>query len=81
MDAATGTIYVANIEGDPVGKDGKGSISIIGKDGTITNQNWVTGLNAPKGMGITNGMLYVTDIDELVEKLKLYPISLIEPLD
>jgi hypothetical protein len=67
FDAATGTIYVANIEGDPVGKDGKGSISIIGKDGSIINQNWVTGLNAPKGMGIANGMLYVTDIDELVE--------------
>lgn len=67
FDAATGNIYVANIEGDPVGKDGKGSISIIGKDGSIINQNWITGLNAPKGMGIGNGMLYVTDIDELVE--------------
>ncbi|WP_075351857.1 SMP-30/gluconolactonase/LRE family protein [Algoriphagus marinus] len=67
FDAATGTIYVANIEGDPVGKDGKGSISIIGKDGSIVNQNWITGLNAPKGMGIANGKLYVTDIDELVE--------------
>jgi hypothetical protein len=67
FDAATGTIYVANIEGDLVGKDGKGSISIIGKDGSIVNQNWITGLNAPKGMGIANGMLYVTDIDELVE--------------
>lgn len=67
FDAATGIIYVSNIEGDPVGKDGKGSISIIDKDGSILNQNWVTGLNAPKGMGIANGKLYVTDIDELVE--------------
>jgi len=67
FDEATETIYVANIEGDPVGKDGKGSISIIGKDGSIVNQNWITGLNAPKGMGIANGKLYVTDIDELVE--------------
>ena len=67
VDAATGTLYVANIEGDPVGKDGKGSISIIGTDGSIITQEWITGLNAPKGMGIANGKLYVTDIDELVE--------------
>ena len=67
-DQSTGTIYVANIEGqDPVGKDGKGSIGIISKDGKIVNATWVSGLNAPKGMGITNGKLYVTDIDELVE--------------
>ncbi|WP_339751381.1 ATP-binding protein [Algoriphagus aquimarinus] len=66
-DAESGKIYVSNIEGDPRGKDGKGSISIIDKDGKVVNQNWVTGLNAPKGMGITNGNLYVTDIDQLIE--------------
>jgi len=66
-DAASGKIYVSNIEGDPQGKDGKGSISIIDKEGKVVNQNWVTGLNAPKGMGIANGNLYVTDIDQLIE--------------
>src|SRR5690606_38746771 len=67
-DENTGTIYVSNIEGqDPNGKDGKGSIGIISQDGKIVNAAWVSGLNAPKGMGITNGKLYVTDIDELVE--------------
>lgn len=67
-DEATGTIYTANIIGqDPTEKDGQGSISIIGKDGSIISQDWVTGLNAPKGMGIANGKLYVTDITDLVE--------------
>ncbi|MEB2776689.1 ATP-binding protein [Algoriphagus sp. D3-2-R+10] len=66
-DADSGKIYVSNIEGEPAGKDGKGSISIIDKEGNIVTQAWVTGLNAPKGMGITNGNLYVTDIDQLVE--------------
>ncbi|WP_192348105.1 SMP-30/gluconolactonase/LRE family protein [Algoriphagus sp. Y33] len=66
-DAASGKIYVSNIEGDPRGKDGKGSISIIDKEGNIVTQEWVTGLNAPKGMGIANGSLYVTDIDQLIE--------------
>lgn len=67
FDASTGTIYVANIEGDPTDKDGVGSISIIDNEGNIVNQDWVTGLDAPKGMGITNGNLYVTDIDQVVE--------------
>jgi len=67
-DDATGTIYVANIEGqDPSEKDGKGSIAIISKEGKIVNPAWISGLNAPKGMAIANGKLYVTDIDELVE--------------
>lgn len=66
-DAASGKIYVSNIEGESGGKDGKGSISIIDKEGNIVTQEWVSGLNAPKGMGIANGKLYVTDIDQLVE--------------
>lgn len=67
-DDATGTIYVSNIGGmDPQAKDGKGSIAIIDKDGKIVNPVWVGGLNSPKGMAISNGKLYVTDIDELVE--------------
>lgn len=67
-DDATGTIYVSNIGGmDPQAKDKKGSIAIIDKDGKIVNPVWVDGLNSPKGMAISNGNLYVTDIDELVE--------------
>lgn len=66
-DASSGKIYVSNIEGQPSDKDGKGSISIIDKEGNIVTQDWVTGLNAPKGMGVANGNLYVTDIDQLVE--------------
>lgn len=68
FDDATGTIYVSNIGGmDPQAKDKKGSIAIIDKDGKIVNPSWVSGLNSPKGMAISNGKLYVTDIDELVE--------------
>lgn len=67
VDENSGTIYVANIEGIPTEKDGKGSISIINKSGEILIQEWVSGIDAPKGMGISNGKLYVTNIDELVE--------------
>lgn len=67
FDDATGTVYVANINGDPSEKDGNGSIGTISLDGEILDGEWVSGLNAPKGMGILDGKLYVTDIDELVE--------------
>lgn len=66
-DEESGNIYVANIEGDASEKDGIGSISIISQDGEITQRDWITGLNAPKGMGISDGKLFVTDIDEVVE--------------
>ncbi|GGF35148.1 SMP-30/gluconolactonase/LRE family protein [Echinicola rosea] len=67
VDPATGTIYVANIDGDARDHDGKGFISIISKDGEILDREWVTGMDGPKGMGILNGKLYVTDIDDIVE--------------
>ncbi len=66
-DEASGTIYVANIDGDAAEKDGRGFISIISKTGEILEKDWVTGIDAPKGMGISDGKLFVTNIDEVVE--------------
>jgi sugar lactone lactonase YvrE len=62
-----GIFYISNINGNPLEKDQNGFISKMSKDGTINQLKWVTGLNAPKGMGIFEGKLYVADIDELVE--------------
>lgn len=64
----TGVIYVSNIGNVPPNeKDGDGSISIISKEGKIISKNWVTGINAPKGMNYFNDKLYVADIDEIVK--------------
>lgn len=60
-------IYVANIDGNPTEKDGNGFISILNADGSEKNLKWITGLNAPKGMAVFEGKLYVSDIDELIE--------------
>ncbi len=60
-------IYVANINGDPSAKDGNGFISVLNTEGKIKNLEWVKNLNAPKGMAIFKGKLYVSDIDQLVE--------------
>lgn len=65
-DAGSNSIFVSNINGQASEKDGNGFISILGIDGKMKNLNWVTGLNAPKGLAIYNGNLYVADIDELV---------------
>ncbi len=65
-DASKQVLYVSNIQGNPSVKDGKGSIAKVGLDGKIINANWVTGLNAPKGMGLYKNTLWVTDVDELV---------------
>ncbi len=59
--------YVANINGQPTDKDNNGFISKLSPQGEIIELKWVTGLNAPKGMGIANGKLFVTDIDRVVE--------------
>jgi DNA-binding beta-propeller fold protein YncE len=59
-------IYVANINGKPDSADGNGFISRLNLDGKVENLEWLKGLDAPKGMGIYKGKLYVTDIHKLV---------------
>ncbi|MBK6963102.1 MAG: hypothetical protein IPH20_03985 [Bacteroidales bacterium] len=67
FDPAGKVLYVANINDNPWQKDGNGYISKITPDGKMISAKWATGLSAPKGMGIANGKLYVTNIDEVAE--------------
>ena len=67
FDASNKVLYVSNIEGtEPWGKDGKGSIAKVGLDGKIIAAEWISGLNAPKGMGLHKGKLYVADMTNIV---------------
>ena len=66
-DEEADIIYVSNINGVPTEKDGKGFLSILNSDGSVKNLKWVENLNAPKGMALHDGKLYVSDIDVLVE--------------
>ena len=60
------TIYVANIgEINKENKDGDGFISTLTPDGSVQELKWATGLNDPKGMGIYENTLYVTDLTEI----------------
>jgi len=65
-DAEARVLYVANIDGSPMEKDGNGSIAKVGLDGKIINNDWITGLDAPKGMGLYKNLLYVANITEVV---------------
>ena len=75
FDAKEKILYVSNMDGDPAKKDGKGSISKVSVDGKIISADWITGLNAPKGMGLYKNKLYVADLTEVVvidvEKAKI----------
>lgn len=62
---------VSNINGSPFAADGNGFISRLGTDGSVVALKWIDGstdgvtLNAPKGMGVAGGTLYVTDVDHV----------------
>ena len=68
FDAARKVLYVSNIDGKPWEADGKGSIARVGLDGKVIAAEWVTGLDCPKGMALSeNGkLLYVGDSGGLV---------------
>lgn len=59
-------LLVSEIEGDGAALDGKGGIAKLSMSGEILDQDWVRGLNAPKGMAVHGKKLYVADVNELV---------------
>jgi sugar lactone lactonase YvrE len=67
-DADGDRYLVSNINGKPGDKDNNGFISALSPDGQVTTLKWIEGgkgkvkLDAPKGMGIVKGVLYVADI-------------------
>jgi len=66
VDDKENCLWVSNIDGLANGKDGKGSISKLSKTGMPIHLDWITGLNAPKGMAKFKQDLYVADLTELV---------------
>jgi sugar lactone lactonase YvrE len=63
-------LFVSNMNGEPDQKDQNGFISKVSpSNGSIIKLNWITALNAPKGIAISNdnSKLYVADITDLVE--------------
>jgi hypothetical protein len=59
-------LYVSLIDGGGWDADGIGGVGKLSLDGKNFNGKWITGLNAPKGLGKFGNKLYVADISEVV---------------
>jgi sugar lactone lactonase YvrE len=67
-DADADRYLVSNINGKANEADNNGFISVLAPDGNVTTLKWIEGgkgkvkLDAPKGMTVAKGVLYVADI-------------------
>lgn len=84
-DEFTDRIYASMIGGKEP-KDG--GVATVSMDGQILNKQFITGLNDPKGIVVTDDRIYVSDLTELVEAdlktgkiLKKYTLEGIEFLN
>ncbi len=66
-DAKREVLYVSNMDGSPLDKNGTGFIARVTLQGELEQLKWVQGLHAPKGMAIVEDRLYVSDVDALAE--------------
>lgn len=75
FDATNDRYLISNVNGSPLAVDNNGYIAVLKPDAT-TVEKWIVGgankvkLNAPKGMAIVDGVLYVSDIN-VVRKFDL----------
>jgi sugar lactone lactonase YvrE len=68
FDAKRKVLYASNIDGEPWAADGKGSIAKVGLDGKVIAAEWVTGLDCPKGLALSDDgkWLYAVDVGGIV---------------
>ncbi len=62
----SGFLFVSNVVGEATAKDGQGWISKLDMNGKVLEPQWISGLNAPKGMRASGNTLWVSDIDQVV---------------
>lgn len=65
-DTRKNILYVSLIDGGPWVLDGKGGVGKLSRNGKQYNSGWISGLNAPKGMGMWGNRLYVADMANVV---------------
>ncbi len=57
------TLFISNVAGEANAKDGEGWVSRVSQTGEVLEEKWISGLNAPKGMAVRDGKLFVSDFD------------------
>ena len=65
-DVRNNILYVSLINGPSWENDGIGGIGKLSQDGKNYDSTWITGLNAPKGLGIFKNDLYAADNSEVI---------------
>jgi len=65
-DLQKGILYVSLINGGGWDADGKGGVAKLSTEGNNYDSNWITGLNAPKGLGSFGNRIYAADISDVV---------------
>ena len=66
LSAKEGYLFVSQMGNSPNDKDGIGGVAKISLTGKMLNADWITGLNAPKGLGRFGNILYAADLDEVI---------------
>lgn len=61
--APDGALFISNVNGEGGARDGNGFISRLSMSGEVLDLKFIEGLDAPKGMAVHDGHLYVADID------------------
>lgn len=65
-DIGDNILYVSLINGGAWNTDGVGGVGKLSPNGKQYDSTWITGLNAPKGLGKYGNRIYVADIAEVV---------------
>lgn len=61
-----GTIFADESGMAPLKADENGFITKLSANGEIETLKWITGLHAPKGLGVNDGKLYAADVGQIV---------------
>lgn len=59
-------LFVSEIDGQGSAADGLGGVAVLNMDGSVRHKDWLRGLNAPKGLAVYQGKLYIADLTEVV---------------
>mgnify|MGYP001359892633 CR=1 FL=1 len=65
-DKSSDSLFVSHVNGATTAIDSNGYISQLSLSGKVLNSKVLDGLNAPKGIYVADGILYVTDINRII---------------
>lgn len=65
FDAPRNRLIVSVMQGHPGAADGKGGLALLSAQGVVLDADWVSGMDAPKGLALMGDRLLVADLTRL----------------